>query len=244
MRSTIYNALISKMTAIWYAEVIDRVPYGAQILDVGIGTGQALLANRDALMSRNIHVTGVDIDRTYVDACLAAVAEAGLSDRIEPRLQSVYDHEGGPYDAIYFSASFMLLPSPVGALEHVIGLLKPRGQLYFTQTFEHDRSPTMERLKPLLRLMTTIDFGQVTYEDEFLETLEQGNVDVVENVVIERRRKRSYKLIVADPREVEREQASEEDADVEEGEGAELEEQERYEESKPLSLTAFDDEPE
>ncbi len=200
MRSTIYNALISKLTAGWYAAVLGLVAAGARVLDVGVGTGRALLANRATLVDKDVHVTGIDIDRSYVETARAAVLRAGLADRVEVRLESVYDHSGGPYDAIYFSASFMLLPDPVAALEHVKTLLAVDGRLYFTQTFEHERSGSMERLKPMLRVLTTIDFGQVTYEDDFLETLARGRVSVVENQTIESRRKRSYKLIVAEPR--------------------------------------------
>lgn len=199
MRSTIYNALIAKMTAGWYAAVIERLPTGARLLDVGVGTGRALLANHASLAAKDIHVTGIDIDRTYIDTCTAAVTRNGLDAQVEVRLESVYDHVGGPYDAVYFSASFMLLPDPVAALNHVKELLKPEGRLYFTQTFEHHRSGVMERIKPLLRHLTTIDFGQVTYEEDFLDTLERGHATMIENTVIEERRKRSYKLIVAIP---------------------------------------------
>jgi SAM-dependent methyltransferase len=200
MRSAIYDALISGMTADWYGGVLVRLPTGARLLDVGIGTGRALLANREVIVGKELHVTGIDIDRSYVDACRRAVAGAGLGDRVDARLESVYDHAGGPYDAIYFSASFMLLPDPVAALEHVAALLAPGGQLYFTQTFEHQAAPLMERLKPLLRYLTSIDFGQVTYEPDFRRTLERANAEITGEELLKRKAKRSYKLFVARPR--------------------------------------------
>ncbi len=184
------------MTAAWYAAVLERVPRGARVLDVGVGTGRALVANRHLLVAKDIRVTGIDIDRAYVDAATKSVGQAGLDDRVDIRLESVYDHRGGPYDVGYFSASFMLLPDPGAALDHVAGLLEPDGALYFTQTFEHRRSPSMERLKPLLRLVTSIDFGQVTYEEAFLKTLASGRIEVVENTVLQMKQRRSYKLIV------------------------------------------------
>jgi SAM-dependent methyltransferase len=199
MRSAIYDALISPMTRAWYAAVLQRVPHGARVLDVGVGTGMALVANRDLLIASDVRVTGIDIDPTYVDAARSAVDRAGLDDRVEVLLESVYDHRGGPYDGIYFSASFMLLPDPAAALAHVLTLLRPGGVLYFTQTFEHRRSPAMERVKPLLRLLTSIDFGQVTYEAPFLETLTRGGLRVVENVVLQSKSRQSYRLIAAIP---------------------------------------------
>ena len=158
----IYGAAIVGMTAGWYRAVLERLPAGARLLDIGIGTGSALLANADVLVSRDLHVVGVDIDAAYIERCTAAIAARGLTDRIEARHESIYDHRGGPYDAAYFSASFMLLPDPLAALRHVTALLAPGGRLYFTQTFEHQPSRLVEVLKPLLRLVTTIDFGGYT----------------------------------------------------------------------------------
>lgn len=200
IRSAIYDALISGMTAQWYAAVLARLPVGASLLDVGIGTGGALAANREVVRDKDLRITGIDIDATYVEACRRAIGEAGLRDRVEVRLESVYDHQGGPYDGVYFSASFMLLPDPVAALRHVGALLKPDGDLYFTQTFEHEPSAVMERLKPLLRYLTSIDFGQVTYEGDFRDTLARGDVAIRDEELLRRKSRRSFKLFVARPR--------------------------------------------
>jgi len=197
MRSAIYDAIIAPMTRSWYAAVLTRLPRGAHVLDVGVGTGRALVANRASLLESDIRVTGIDIDPTYVDTARRAVATMALQDRVDVHLESVYDHRGGPYDAVYFSASFMLLPDPAAALAHVLTLLRPDGVLYFTQTFENRRSASMERLKPLLRLVTSIDFGQVTYEEPFLRTLGHGGLVVVENAVLQSKSRRSYRLITA-----------------------------------------------
>jgi SAM-dependent methyltransferase len=170
-RALIYDKAIVGLTAGWYRSVLERLPAGCRLLDVGIGTGSALLANAPVLVEKRIHVTGLDIDRHYIERCRRAVAERGLGEHIVPRLESVYDHNGARYDAAYFSASFMLLPDPPLALRHVRSLLAPGGRIYFTQTFEHAPSRAVETLKPLLRLLTTIDFGRVTYEADFRRAL-------------------------------------------------------------------------
>lgn len=202
MRSTIYDAMISPMTQAWYAAVLERLPRGAHMLDVGVGTGRALVANRAILLGSDIRVSGIDIDRSYIETARRAVRQAGLSERVEILLESVYDHRGGPYSAVYFSASFMLLPDPCAALAHVTSLLEAGGRIYFTQTFEHRRSRLLERVKPLLRLVTSIDFGKVTYEEDFVATLAQGGVEVLEVVTIDRRSNRSFKMFVTAPAEV------------------------------------------
>lgn len=196
-RSRIYDAAIVGLTAAWYRAVLERLPDGCRLLDIGIGTGSALLANAETVRARRIHVTGLDIDAAYIERCRREVAQRGLGELIAPRLESVYDHRGGPYDAAYFSASFMLLPEPEAALRHVRSLLVPGARIYFTQTFEHARSRTVELVKPLLRLLTTIDFGQVTYEADFRRALSAGGETIESLDVISPGARRSGVLAVA-----------------------------------------------
>lgn len=196
-RARIYDRAIVGLTAGWYQAVLSRLPVGCRLLDIGIGTGSALLANADLLESRDIHVTGVDIDRAYIDRCNAAIAARGLGNRISARLESIYDHRGGPYGAAYFSASFMLLPDPPGALRHVTALLQPDSRIYFTQTFEHRPSRLVERVKPLLRVVTTIDFGRVTYEADFRTALAAGGLELEELINLDNGARRSSVLAIA-----------------------------------------------
>ena len=50
----IYDIVIVKMTALWYRSVLDRLPRGARVLDVGIGTGSALAANAATGASQDV----------------------------------------------------------------------------------------------------------------------------------------------------------------------------------------------
>ena len=196
-RAWLYDAAIVPLTAGWYRAVLARLPMQCRLLDIGIGTGGALLANTSMIVEHDIRVTGVDVDAAYVERCRRAVARRGLADRIEARLESVYDHRGGPYDAAYFSGSFMLLPDPPAALRHVAALLTPGSRIYFTQTFEHRRSRAVEITKPLLRLITTIDFGRVTYEADFQRGLATGGVELEERAILHAGRRRSSVLVAA-----------------------------------------------
>jgi 2-polyprenyl-3-methyl-5-hydroxy-6-metoxy-1,4-benzoquinol methylase len=198
-RARVYNAAIVPLTASWYRAVLEHVPPRCKLLDVGIGTGAALVANSALLAEKDLQVTGIDVDSAYVEQCRRAISSAGLADRVTVRLQSVYDHHGASYDAIYFSASFMLLPDPSAALRHVCGLLHPGGRIYFTQTFEHERSRFAEVVKPLLRLVTTIDFGRVTYEADFQSALAAGGVVQEEARWLDSGKRRSSRFVVARP---------------------------------------------
>jgi SAM-dependent methyltransferase len=199
-RALIYDTAIVGLTARWYRAVLERLPAGCHLLDIGIGTGSALLANAALLTRQRIQVTGLDIDRDYVERCRGAVAARGLGAVIEPRLESVYDHRDGPYDAAYFSASFMLLPDPAAALRHVRSLLAPGSRIFFTQTVEHAPSRAVEAVKPLLRLFTTIDFGRVTYEADFRRALASGGEAIEVFETLNAGARRSGVLAVSRPR--------------------------------------------
>ena len=199
IRSLIYNTLVRRLTAGWYAAVLRRLPDGAVLLDVGIGTAEALLANREQIQEKDLHITGIDIDADYVEHAVQAVQRANMAQRLQVRRESVHDHRGGPYDAVYFSASFMLLPEPGRALRHCAELLKPGGRVYFTQTIQTRPSRVLEALKPLLKRFTTIDFGRVTYEDEFRAEIRAADLELVEFTILGRHGARAYCLAVAAP---------------------------------------------
>ncbi len=199
MRARIYDAAILPLTRKWYRAVLDRLHPGAKLLDVGVGTAGALCANADRVRALDLQVLGIDIDPSYIERARQRVTEAGLTDRVELRLQSVYDCHDAPFDAIYFSASFMLLPDPVAALEQVMQQLGPDGRVYFTQTFQDRRSRLMEKLKPLLKKLTTIDFGTVTYEDDFRRTVENAGMEILDMVTLGGHGSRSYRMIVGRP---------------------------------------------
>jgi len=169
------------------------------MLDVGIGTGGALIKNKELVLAKDIHILGVDIDKDYVKKCRRAIGENGLDEHVNTELISVYDFHKTGFDAAYFSASFMLMPDPEKALSHVCSLLADGGLVYFTQTIEEVRSPLVEKTKPMLKKLTTIDFGQVTYEEDFLETVSRAGLNLVENTRLGGSKARSSKLFVGQP---------------------------------------------
>lgn len=199
VRSWVYDRLVSGMTAEWYRQVLQRLPHGARLLDVGIGTGSALARCADVVRAKNLQVVGLDIDADYLARCRTGMARAGLSEHVRPELGSVYDHHGGPYDAAYFSASLMLLPDPAAAIAHVTGLLAPGGRVFSTQTFHHHRSPLLEWAKPLAKHVTTIHFGTVTYEHAFRQTFTDAGMELEELTTMGSTRRRSYRLAVGRP---------------------------------------------
>jgi cyclopropane-fatty-acyl-phospholipid synthase len=99
-----------------------------RLLDVGCGWGSMAM---HAAAHHQAHVVGVTISREQAEAARRRVAEAGLDDRVEIRLQDYRDVRGERFDAV----------SSVGMFEHVgrarmadyfatlHGLLHPTGRL-------------------------------------------------------------------------------------------------------------------
>ena len=168
------------------------------MLDVGIGTGAALAASADLILKHDLRVHGIDTNLRYLARCAQHLECADLQQNVTIEPISVYDHADGPYDAAYFSDSLMVLPDPARAVRHVADQLTDRGRVYFTQTFHDHRMPLLEWLKPRAWWLTTIDFGRVTYEQDFRATVvDHAGLDLDVLQVLRRSRRSSHRLAVA-----------------------------------------------
>mmetsp|Transcript_36874 Transcript_36874/g.62741 ORF Transcript_36874/g.62741 Transcript_36874/m.62741 type:complete len:282 (-) Transcript_36874:1702-2547(-) len=209
-KAFVYDTAILRMTEKWYRSVLERVDTGSILLDVGIGTGGALLRCADLIESRDLKVVGIDIDAAYVEAGKFRVRQAGLSNRISIDKVNVYegndeiinlcekmgataDSNGGFVDAVYFSGSLSLLPDPIKALKLASSFVKrnvdkyapsEKEAIYITQTYQRKTPFFLPYVKPLMKYATTIDFGQLVREEDILQTFKDSSLDVVKHEVI------------------------------------------------------------
>ncbi|MFF0445556.1 class I SAM-dependent methyltransferase [Streptomyces sp. NPDC004609] len=79
---------------------------GERLLDVGCGWGSMAM---HAAREYGVNVTGITLSREQAAYARKRIAEAGLTDRIEIRVQDYRDVRDGPYDAV----------SSIGMAEHV-----------------------------------------------------------------------------------------------------------------------------
>lgn len=101
---------------------------GDRLLDVGCGWGSMAI---HAAREYAVQVTGVTLSREQAAFARKRIAEEGLTDRIEIRVQDYRDVRDGPYDAI----SSIGMAEHVGAVRYreyadqLFSLLKPGGRL-------------------------------------------------------------------------------------------------------------------
>lgn len=193
--ANIYNFLIIKMTKIWYQVVLEEQAKTNRILDIGIGTAAALIKNKKLILQKNLHIVGVDYDQSYIKFAKQLVQKHDLGQQLKVICKSIYDPElekiiqkqtgvTSKFNSVYFSGSFSLMPDPVKALHVASKLLDKNGLIYITQTYQRRYTPFMATLKPWMKYLTTIDFGELTYEKDLEKILKKSDMDVLRNDII------------------------------------------------------------
>jgi tRNA A58 N-methylase Trm61 len=65
----------------------------------------------------------------------------------------------------------MLMPDPLKAIETSKNMLEKDGRIGFLLTLNKHENKLLQKLKPLIKRITTIDFGNVVYEHQFEDLL-------------------------------------------------------------------------
>ncbi|MBO0345508.1 class I SAM-dependent methyltransferase [Roseibium limicola] len=136
--------------------LIDRLapPVGAQVLEVGCGTGRNLIAAAKRYPDAQFY--GFDISSQMLETARANVAKAGLSDRIALNLGDASDphvilgfgqrhlaEEG--FDRVFFSYTLSMIPVWQQALVVGSSVLKADGRMSVVDFGQQDGLPRMFR---------------------------------------------------------------------------------------------------
>jgi ubiquinone/menaquinone biosynthesis C-methylase UbiE len=199
--SYLYSLIVADVTDGCYRTVLDYVRPGSRVLDVGIGNGAMIKRHHRAIVDRQLRIVGLDINPRYLAHCDQLVRTYGLRDRVQLHELSVEDYAPSTpshFDYILFSMSFMLMDDQRSVLARVLPWLTPHGEILFVQTMFRQRSRWLEFIKPRLKYLTTIDFGQVTYEAHFFSLLDDMGLVVAEDRVIKKECFRGeYRMVAA-----------------------------------------------
>lgn len=155
------------------------------ILDVGIGTGHPMKQVIKRIPP-TVKVVGIDIDRNYLRYATETFKK---HDNVEIRYQNFFDLENAKesYDAVIFSSSFMIMPDRIKALHIAKARLSKGGSIFFLLTLEPYRNYKtfiLEKVKPYLKYITTIDFGSITYEKDFELMLKEEGLKIISKELV------------------------------------------------------------
>ena len=203
MLNHLYKLFIHDVTDHCYSNCLDFFSANARVLDVGIGNGVMIKKYHHLIKSKTLHITGIDINRHYLDHCGGLIRSYELQDHIDITCEPVEVYEPPRrqyFDYILFSMSFMLLQDQKLVLDRIRDWLRPGGKIVFFQTMFKERFPLMEFIKPKLKYFTTVDFGKVTYEGDFYRLLDDKRLQVSEDRLIKREWfKGEYRIIISAP---------------------------------------------
>ncbi len=189
LTSRVYSLIVSDVTDGCYRTCLPLFPPSARVLDVGIGNGEMLRRYHETIRTRSLSITGLDIDRDYLKQCNRLIREFSLEEHIHTEFTPVEEYtppSAGYFDVILFSMSFMLLGDPRSVLRRIRPWLATKGQAVFVQTMFVKTSRFLELVKPRLKYLTTIDFGRVIYEQDFLRLLQAEHFQIIEDRLIAR----------------------------------------------------------
>ena len=189
MRNYIYKLIIDDVTDLCYNNTLSYFRPHSRILDVGIGNGIMIRKYHHLIREKSLDITGIDINRNYLNHCSSLISTWKLEDHIHVLHEPVETYEPPEmqyFDYLLFSMSFMLFTDQGLVLERIRPWLKPDGRVLFFQTMFKDRSLFMEVVKPRLKYLTTVDFGRVTYNNDFAALLEKKHLSVKENRLLKK----------------------------------------------------------
>jgi ubiquinone/menaquinone biosynthesis C-methylase UbiE len=181
VKNWLYQVLIHRTTNECYRNSLHHVPNDSRLLDVGIGNGIMLESFHPLIKSKGLRITGIDIDANYLKHCEELIRKHQLADYIDVchgAAESYSPPQRGCFDTVLFCLSFMLLRDQRAVLRRARDWLKPGGQLIFTQAMFKRRSRLVDLVKPKLKYLTTIDFGQAIYEKDFFALLEETGLAI------------------------------------------------------------------
>jgi ubiquinone/menaquinone biosynthesis C-methylase UbiE len=126
--------------------LLQPLPSGASILDIGCGVGMQTL--HLASICENCHITATDIYQPYLDKLLEKAAEKGFSGRISTLCASMDDLplEDGEFDAIWCEGAIFVIGFEKG-LNYWKRFLKEGGFLALTEAAWFTDTPSEEALQ-------------------------------------------------------------------------------------------------
>jgi SAM-dependent methyltransferase len=178
LKSLLYDILISRFLTITAHVMMTNhiATLSGNFLDVGCGTGAPLQAVIPFLKSSYSKFVGVDLDHEYVLQAQRRFTGDKDVNIHEMNFYEINKTLKDKFNFILFSFSFMLMPNQVNAISVAKNSLEKDGRIGFIMTINSKENKLLEKIKPYIHRLTSIDFGNVTYQKQFEEILKIGEL--------------------------------------------------------------------
>ncbi len=115
-------------------EMLDLFP-GAQLLEVGVGTGLSL-----PLLPRTIDITAIDLSQKMLDQAHKRANALGLK-RVQFRKMDAtnLDFPSASFDRVFAAYFISTVPDPVRVVQEMKRVCKPGGYLVFLNHFQNEQ---------------------------------------------------------------------------------------------------------
>jgi len=182
VRSAVYKSFFcidNPISTQWgYDKILESLPDGATILDVGCGDG-IYFTNPEVLKKirkKNLKIACIDIDAGAVKICNKRIKSARIDELVSATAISLTEvHE--KYDYILFMESFPVMPIDLFTklLQHALTLAKKKVMMYHNLAKDEGFGLSIKRtLKPLIKYITLVDFGRLTTITEMKAILKRS----------------------------------------------------------------------
>jgi S-adenosylmethionine-diacylgycerolhomoserine-N-methlytransferase len=125
-------------------------PFGAQVLEIGCGTGRNLI--RIAQTYPGVDCFGIDVSNVMLETARRSIASAGLADRIRLAQADAVTADPaqlfgrGSFDRVMISYALSMIPPWRQALAHAASLIGPGGSLCLVDFGDQAGMPTWFRV--------------------------------------------------------------------------------------------------
>lgn len=185
LRSLIYNILFHPdnpiSTTKGFKKLIESVPNGSKILDVGCGDGLYYTDNTicDLIKDKNLIIKGIDIDSGAVSICNKRIAKSGLTKHVSSEVIDLLLIKES-YDVVLFMESFPVIPR-IQMKKYTSHALTISPKLFMFHNlvddtniskYKNNISIKLQRwIKPKIVYVSLVDFGEMTTISEMQDFL-------------------------------------------------------------------------